>query len=490
MLFVLISSVLSALSMPGFLWGGLIWFSLIFLFKGLEKTKYWLVILYSFIYFYIFTFISLFWVIPILTKNLPEFFGRFNGIVGFGVYLLLCLIESLPFVLFGALYGYFVPRIKNKLASGIFVASIYTISEYIRSIGELGFTGNRLSDALFKDTGLIQSVSFFGTIGLTFFIVLINFLLYTNLTRLNKFIISIVSTMSVIYLINAIIVSILPINNANIPIVAVQTNYDQNVKISISSKEVLKDLQKILKSTPNYLHIFPEATFPSEDIRFTEIENYIKEVSYEKPIIIGFPTYNSNVKNSALVYFNGKNIGEYNKIKLFPFVEFLPYENIFKLFTFLKGVSYFSPGKEYNVFTIENYPKFGIQICFESYFGEISRNITRNGAEMLFVITNDGWYDYNTALWQHFSKSIFRAIENRRYIVQVSNKGITGLVDKYGRIIQIIPPRTEEFSIFNIKGENQTTLYNKFGDWFIFLALIFSISIPIFFKNNRRNYFH
>lgn len=489
MIFIIFSSILTSLAMPGFLWGGFIWFSLIFLFKGLEKKNFLLSAIYSFTFYYIFSFISLFWVIPVLTKNLPDFFGNFNSFTGFGVFLLLCLIESLPFLIFGALYGYFVPKIKGKIPKALYVASIYSISEYIRGIGDLGFTGGRLSDALFKDVGIIQIVSIFGTIGLTFLIVFFNFMIYLNIKNLNKFLIKTSISISFIYLFNSFILAILPLNTSNIPIVAVQTNYDQLVKYSKPNKEILKDIENIIKDTPNYLHVFPEATFPSEDVRFSKIEDELKKISINKPLIIGFPiAEESKDFNSAVVYANGENIGRYDKIKLFPFVEFLPYSKIFKKFSFLKGVLYFTPGKEEKFFEIPNYPKLGIQICFESYFPEISRKLSLKGAEFIINITNDGWYDYDTALWQHFSKSVFRAIENRRYVVQVSNKGITGVIDKFGRINQILPIRKEGYAIFNIEPNNKKTIYTIFGDWFIFVSLFLALLIPIYFKTSTRKF--
>lgn len=489
MIFIIFSSILTALSMPGFLWGGFIWFSLILLFKGLEKKKFWVSALYSFVFYYVFSFISLFWVIPVLTKNLPDFFGKFSSFTGFGVFLLLCFIEALPFLIFGSLYGYFVPKIRGKFTKALFVASIYSISEYIRGIGDLGFTGGRLSDALFKDIGIIQTVSIFGTIGLTFLIVFLNFMFYLNLKSLNKFLTKTAIFISLIYLLNSIVLSFLPLNTANIPVVAVQTNYDQLVKYSKPSSKILKDIENLIKNTPNHLHIFPEATFPSEDIRFTKVEAELKGISINKPLIIGFPiSEESKDYNSAVVYVNRENVGHYDKIKLFPFVEFLPYNKIFKKFSFLKGVLYFTPGNEEKIFEIPNYPKLGIQICFESYFPEISRKLSLKGAESLITITNDGWYDYDTALWQHFSKSVFRAIENRRYMIQVSNKGITGVIDKFGRITQILPTRKEGFAIFNIEPNNKKTIYTTFGDWFIIVSLILALVIPIFFKTSLRKF--
>ncbi|MDK2900206.1 MAG: apolipoprotein N-acyltransferase, partial [Thermosipho sp. (in: thermotogales)] len=123
----------------------------------------------------------------------------------------------------------------------------------------------------------------------------------------------------------------------------------------------------------------------------------------------------------------------------------------------------------------------------ESYFPEISRNLSNNGAKVLFVITNDGWYKHDTALWQHFSKIVFRAIENQRYVVQVSNTGISGVVDNFGRIQKILPLRNQTTGILNIKPKNTKTLYQKFGDWFSILSILLALLIPILYKDRRKN---
>ncbi|RDI92805.1 apolipoprotein N-acyltransferase [Thermosipho africanus Ob7] len=482
MIFAIISSILTALSMPGFLWGGIVWFSLIFLFKSMENRK--LSFLYAFLYEYLLTFISLYWVIPILTKNLPEFFGKFSSVTGFFVYLLLCLVEAIPFLLFGALYGYFIDRIKGDIPKALFVSSAFTFSEFLRGIGELGFTGIRLSDALYKDIGIIQIASITGTLGIVFLIVLINYILYIKKSKIQVIII----TISFIYLANWIVSTNLPLNSANVPIVAVQTNYEQQIKYTSKSEKIMYNIENLIANTPNnYLHILPEAVFATEDIRNSQLEEKLKNISKRKPIILGFPTYDSQPKNSTLVYANGNLVGKYDKIKLFPFVEFLPYEKIFKKFEFLKGVAYFTPGNEFKTFKIDGFPEFGIQICFESYFPEISRNLSNNGAKVLFVITNDGWYKHDTALWQHFSKIVFRAIENQRYVVQVSNTGISGVVDNFGRIQKILPLRNKTTGILNISAKNSRTFYQKFGDWFSILSILLTLLIPLLYKDRRKN---
>ncbi|HDG61495.1 MAG TPA: apolipoprotein N-acyltransferase, partial [Thermotoga sp.] len=148
-----------------------------------------------------------------------------------------------------------------------------------------------------------------------------------------------------------------------------------------------------------------------------------------------------------------------------------PYPFIFRMFSFLKALDYFDPGEKYTVFKIENFPPFSVQICFESYFPEVSRVEVRNGADFLIVVTNDGWFHYRTALIQHFSQIVFRAVETRRDFLQVANTGITGKVDKYGRILKIIKPGEEASCTFEMSPSNGRTIYTLLGDYMVYISL-------------------
>lgn len=180
---ILIASLLTTLSMPGYLYGGLVFFALIPLFFSLERKGPILTALSSFLYFFIFSFVNFHYLINTLTTGLPELFGRFGPTAGFFVYLLFCVLEALPFLLFGFLYGLWAERIKYRFLQPLFVASAYTLSEYLRGIGDLGFTGGRLSDALYNFTGILQLLSITGTLGLVFVIVVINYESYRLLKK-------------------------------------------------------------------------------------------------------------------------------------------------------------------------------------------------------------------------------------------------------------------------------------------------------------------
>ncbi|PLV59288.1 apolipoprotein N-acyltransferase [Thermotoga sp. KOL6] len=463
--FSVLSGILTALSMPGFLSGSLIWFSLVPLFWVMEKTGIWKRTLLSFVYFLTHISISFFWVLPTLTENLPVVFGRYPGWLGIVVFLLMGGIEALPFLGFGFL-SYFSPQ-RGIFLKSIYLASIYTVFEYIRGLGELGFTGGRISEALFKQLGFVQIVSVTGTLGLVFLIVFVNSLFYELLKKRKHSFIFVVLT--IIYIFNSTVMHLLPIpEQGDFKILALQPNVPSSLKYFTSSRDIAKLLEKMVEDERGQICITPEAFF-LEDVRYSSVANKLREISEKNSFVLGFP---ANRRNSVFLLENGTFKELYSKIKLFPFVETLPYPKIFGVFSFLKGFAYYEPGDEFSVFSIRESPPFSIQICFESYFPQVSRAFVKNGSEFLVVVTNDGWFHYRVALLNHFAQGIFRAVETRRQFLQVANTGFTGLVDEYGRIIAVLSPGERKVGTFYITPRKGKTLYVRFGDWFFYFAIL------------------
>ncbi|KAF2955179.1 apolipoprotein N-acyltransferase [Marinitoga sp. 38H-ov] len=478
------SGILTGLAMPGNLFSFLIWFSVApFLYSFSKSKGTFERLLKVFLYAYSLMFTTLWWEIPVLSKNIPEVINSFPGYIGILSFLLMILILTIPYYiiwLLGELY-FRKSRVINLKSLVLFSTFSYASAEILKQFGDLAFTGGNLSDALYLHTGLLQILPFTGTIGLSILILIVNSILaFTREKR--KYAIVIIG---IIYLINFTIAEKLPFVKTNdnaMKVSVFQTNVPQEVKYSDNTWSSYVEISNYLQENNDNtdLLILPEAVF-IRDIRDTEIFRIIQEAVKlsEKNWIIGFPTVDLEKKeyyNSAIyLNKNGEIEKIYNKIKLMPFAEFLPYENIFKIFSFFKLVNYYTQGNEYTV--LDN--KFSVQICFETYFPEVSRNFVKNGAQFLIAITNDGWFSHKTALIQHFSKSVFRAAENRRTFVQVSNTGITGVIDKYGRIVDTLPIKTYASQNYYIPLETKQTIYNKYANVIIvlilFLAIIFSL---------------
>lgn len=204
----------------------------------------------------------------------------------------------------------------------------------------------------------------------------------------------------------------------------------------------------------------------------------------ELAILVGFPIYNGkNYNQVRFVDESGFSREFYGKVKLTPFVEFLPWPKIFGIFGFLKFLDYFEPGESFTVLSAQEH-RIGAMICFDSLYSEVARNLTLNGAKVIVTSTNDGWFNIETALKQHLSKSVARAIENRRYVLQVSNTGISALIDPYGRIVKRLPTMKEMNEQYTV-GEFQylpgagRTLYTRYGNWFFYFALVLGLIMII-----------
>ncbi len=83
--------------------------------------------------------------------------------------------------------------------------------------------------------------------------------------------------------------------------------------------------------------------------------------------------------------------------------------------------------------------RVGIAVCFESIFPDVALAMVRGGAEMLAVVTNDGWFN-GAGARQHAAHSVLRAVETGRWVVRAANTGLTMIVDPRGRVRAEIPP--------------------------------------------------
>jgi apolipoprotein N-acyltransferase len=118
--------------------------------------------------------------------------------------------------------------------------------------------------------------------------------------------------------------------------------------------------------------------------------------------------------------------------------------------------------------------KVGQVICFESVFGEYCSQLVRRGANLLVVITNDGWWRQSPGSWQHFGYSRLRAVEARRTIVQSANTGISGFINQSGEVIRKTELNTYEAIRSSVRINNANTFYVNQGDLIGRICLIVS----------------
>jgi apolipoprotein N-acyltransferase len=192
---------------------------------------------------------------------------------------------------------------------------------------------------------------------------------------------------------------------------------------------------------------------------------------------------NGKFYNSAvMVSPEGKEVAQYDKIFLLPFGEAVP----FPLEGILPGfVGNFSYGKEYDLLPVGD-AKAGVMICFESHFGQLSREYVRNGADVIIEMTNDGYLGPTPVLRQHLANAVFRAVETNRPVLRVTNVGITAYINERGQVRDAAEPYTEATRVWSVsKSDGSQTFYVKYGDWFAWLCSIVTVGLLIFVWTKR-----
>ncbi|MBW6491140.1 MAG: apolipoprotein N-acyltransferase [Lentimicrobium sp.] len=192
--------------------------------------------------------------------------------------------------------------------------------------------------------------------------------------------------------------------------------------------------------------------------------------------------------NTAFLFRNSPDLQRTHKSKLTPGVELMPFPWLLKpLGDFaidLGGtVGQLGTDAERIPYTINDTLKIAPIICYESVYGEFVAGFVRNGANMIFVITNDGWWGNTPGHRQHMQFSSVRAIETRRSIARSANTGISCFINQRGDVMQPTPYWKTAVISQTINANDKITFYVKYGDYIargsvlgLVLLLLISIS--------------
>jgi apolipoprotein N-acyltransferase len=171
---------------------------------------------------------------------------------------------------------------------------------------------------------------------------------------------------------------------------------------------------------------------------------------------------------------NGAVISQYDKVKLVPLGESLPFEAI--LGGFIQRLSpmrgYLTPGEVGQNF-LTPFGQGAIGICYESAFPDIFRRQVKDGATFLATASNLDPYE-QTLMAQHWALDMMRAIETDRWLVRATNTGYSGAIDPHGRSLWRSPAHTFVAHGETIYRRQTTTPYVRFGNWLTPLLLLVS----------------
>ncbi|MDP2945971.1 MAG: apolipoprotein N-acyltransferase [bacterium] len=425
--------------------------------------------------------------------------------------IVLILYLALYFAIFGLIIRPLTKRSTPYVL--IFIPSVWVLLEYIRSHLFTGFPWALLGYSQYLNLPVLQIADITGVWGVSFLVMMVNVAIIEITSsairglrpRLKAVGILMIALLFLTLSYGYFRLFQRPAMNTrhSILISVIQGNIPQELKWNKDSNDFIMDryfslTAQALKDKPDLI-IWPEAALPvvleEEPGYYERVKGFVKEVNI--PLLLGAVNLRDNLYyNSALLISEkGELLVRYDKLHLVPFGEYIPLRKILSFLETIVPIGDFTRGKEYTVF---NHPtpysllptnEFSVLICFEDLFPDLSREFVKRGAVFLINITNDAWFKKTSSPYQHLCASVFRAVENRVFLVRSANTGVSGFIaptgkivslvgDKFGNHIFVSGYKSQEISL----SKRRLSFYTRYGNIFVIACLLFILGGIMVFK--------
>jgi apolipoprotein N-acyltransferase len=416
-----------------------------------------------------------------------------------------------------------IARKVKSFYSYVSLIAFWISFEYLHYNWELAWPWLTLGNSLATQPNWIQWYEYTGVFGGSLWILCSNIFLFFALKNYSeqkpviKFLAIAGDLILVPYLFSQLTYSFYSDKGKPVNVVIVQPNVDPyrekfNGTGALQLARILQLASTVADSTTDYI-IAPETALPDgiweenfkTDKNISTIRAFISALP-NTAFVTGastFHAYSETEKRSATArkfkdsnqYYDAYNtalqisqdtpVQSYHKSKLVPGVERMPYP---ALFGFLDKYSIDMGGMSGSLGTQDVRSVFAYGehkaapvICYESIFGDFLSGYVRNGAEMFFIVTNDGWWGNTPGHKQHLKYASICAIQFRKSIARSANTGISCTVNQRGDILNAT--RYWEEAVFPavIRENDSKTFYAKHGNY-IGIVLLFAAAIIILLR--------
>lgn len=482
LLLAALSGFLLILAFPKFNVEVLAWVGLIPWLWSIRKKSPCQAALLGFITGFVFFTGILYWIYVVLTE-----YGHLPAAVSVFLLIILTAYLALYFSTFSFLLRWVAGKID--LPETLFAPPLWVSLEYLRGILFSGFPWELLGYSQYLTLPMVQISDITGVYGVSFIIVLANTSLYRLALIWNErgwkpalkevIAASMIMALTGIYGQWRLLELEKKIKNRRPHTIAlIQGNIRQDVKwephFQEETMKIYTDLTFLAKPHRPDLIIWPETATPFFFQSAYPFQPRILELAHQMaaPLLFGAPAFERdgpriNYFNSAfLISPEKKVLGRYDKIHLVPFGEYAPLSGLLGFTRDIIGaIGDFVPGKGAHNLALP-WGKFGVLICYEAIFPDLTRQFVERGAQFLVNITNDAWFGRTAAPYQHLSMATLRAVENHVPIARAANTGISAVIDSSGRLISSTGLFTSEILSDKIYLNESRTFYTEYGDLF------------------------
>lgn len=436
---------------------------------------------------------------------------------GLGAILVNPLLQTLPVWLF--LYIY--PRTASLKSFTILVSAWLTF-EFLHFRWDLSWSWITLGHALSAFTFGIQFYELTGVLGGSLWIWLVQLLFLYGLLNQKRTLRKYLSVVIALpLLLNFILWFNVPKPDKSITVAIIQPNIDPYHKFEENTtanqlNTFKKLIRKAQQHNPDWI-ILPETAIPysiweEQLYQDTFIKELQEELTDEKQaILLGITSVRKypngqgksvsaaklegtqdwyDMYNTATIITKTNSTQFHRKSKLVPMVERMPFLSVLG---FLEKYSMIDLGGHANSLGIvdkvqvlhHDNTKVAPVICYESIYGDYVGDFSVQKADLIAIITNDGWWRNTSGYIQHAYYAKMRAIENRKYIARCANTGRSLFIDPKGNTQQATKWWQEAVIVQNLGKMNYTTVYARTGDilgWISIAVLLTGLGTVFFYR--------
>jgi apolipoprotein N-acyltransferase len=437
-------------------------------------------------------------------------YGELPPLVAYFLAFILVAIVSLFPALFSAIVNYSVKQFGIEAI--LFAPLIWVTTEFLR-LNVAGVGWNALGYSQGFHSILIWPAKYGGVSLISALIVLSSSAIVLILYKRSKLTIAISSICLLLCLIVPVIGTLtikeIPPPKEAIDVIAVQvvapvgvpqnelvSSLTQQIGMSLLAVKELREEKSLAKEQDQIILVaWPEAPF---SFNYDEDENWPRifgQFTQENKIyllinaVTATKDKTGDYNSVVLINPNGERVGQYNKIHLLPFGEYVPMRGYLPLIDRIPALAgdYKSDNK-YSTIDLAGV-SIGTSICFESVFPDITREMSRAGAQTFINVANDGWFGQTPISRQHLAHLVMRAVETNRPTLRVTNVGISAYISANGQIKDETPVferAVRKWKIDKTAQKQPLTFYSRFGDVFAFACLLTSLLLILAgFRKNR-----
>ena len=392
--------------------------------------------------------------------------------------------------LFWGLFGMVATRMPNTWLGWLGIAAAWTLCQWLRGLGPFAFVWGHFAVALYRAPLLLQVADIVGTWGVEFLIALWNTLLGVCLLKIIRdgddreelplLILLLVIGMMVGYG-TWHESSIKAMEGETRKVMIVQPNLDLARAYSLSEwepirQQIAQQVRDANRDSPDLI-VLPESLepYPLPDTQ-QAFEFWRQLARAERTDIlvggyrIGDPI-TRQYTNTAHLFTSGGEWLYHDKVQLVPLGETVPLRDYLP---FLRAFGVVErdllPGRSLKPLETGSM-RIGVVICMESTYPWIARELVRQGANMLVVLSNESWFGRTAALEQHLAFCVLRAIETRRWVVRSAPQGISAFIEPSGKIHRLPPfERTSDKEFVDLL--EVSTFYVRWGDWIVGVSVV------------------